>query len=245
MGAVSNMYNLPQAAEKALRAGNHMFLICKPEGVVEAFRKLLRTARRDTKLAKAIYQNSSRILASKMKQDLREMSGFNLRKEIKALTHFSKRATENAITKLAGSTPKALPDRLTLFYPLTLKYGQYSSLPELGCEIVAQPYSHDLSGSEARRLVQRSRTDWNAVVSLNRGNHYGQKELITLLIRRGKKVALFEAGFPDPSFPAEIDLALATYCSSPAAITAALLVWAGKRKATGRLPLQTLASLVS
>lgn len=245
MGAVSNMYNLPQAAEHALRAGNHLFLICRPEGMAEAYRKLLRASERDAKLAQAVYRNCSRILSFKIRANLQETSRYNFRREIKKLKHFSDRAAELAITPIRGNSLKEIPDALTLYYPRTVKYGPPTQLPDVGCSVSEQLYSPGLNEQEARLLAAKSRTNWNVVVTLNRGNNPGQNVLVERLVKMGKKIALVEAGFPDSQVPDGVDIVLASYWPAPAAVEAALLALIGKRKATGKLPLQTAASLVS
>ena len=65
MGAVSNIYNLADACEKALLAGNHLFLICRPEEVTDVYAKLLRRVERSEHLQNAVYRNTSKILAFK------------------------------------------------------------------------------------------------------------------------------------------------------------------------------------
>lgn len=242
MGAVSNMYNLPQAAEHALRAGNHLFLICKPEGVADAYRKLLRVVERDAKLAQAIYRNSSRILSFKIQATLTEAPRYNLRKELRDLKHYSARAAELAITRLRGNSVRPIPEALTLYYARSVKYGATAQLPD---QITQRAYPPGLNEQEARLLAAKSRTDWNVVVTLNRGNNPGQNVLVDQLVRMGKKIALVEGGFPDPQVPDGVDVVLASYWPAPVAVEAALLALFGKRKATGKLPLQSAASLVS
>src|SRR5262249_12974552 len=55
MGAVSRSFGVPEAAERALLAGNHMFLICRPENVVRTFKHLFSRASHDESLSQLIF----------------------------------------------------------------------------------------------------------------------------------------------------------------------------------------------
>src|SRR5687767_5209847 len=99
MGAVSNIYNLADACEKALLAGNHLFLICQPENVAEVFSKLMRRVVRSDALKQVIFRNSSKILSYKYIQ-LRSERSHPVAKEIRRMKKITEETSQKAITLL-------------------------------------------------------------------------------------------------------------------------------------------------
>src|SRR5262249_4794406 len=119
MGAVSNMYNLTDSCEKALEAGNHLFLICKPEEVVTVFKKLLRRVERSDALQAIVYRNSSKILSFKFDSLQKEKKSISIPKEISRMKRYSEKASQSAITPIRGTAISSDFQSCTLFYPLT------------------------------------------------------------------------------------------------------------------------------
>ncbi|PWT92517.1 MAG: hypothetical protein C5B54_03355, partial [Acidobacteria bacterium] len=192
MGAVSRFYNLPEASERALLAGNHMFLICKPEGVVRTFKRLLSRAVHNERLAQMIFRNSSRILQTKFHMLKDTQAEISTAKEIKHLAKYSAAISERAITPLRKQTIGKRPAACTIFLPHTkwLK-GEKSSLgadlSKRGSKITEIFYPISLSEEEAINTAGQSQTDWNIVVVTAANRHAGQKRLINELLKKGKR----------------------------------------------------------
>jgi beta-glucosidase-like glycosyl hydrolase len=249
MGAISKIYNLPEAAEHALSAGNELFLICRPEGVVEAYKKLLRRADHDSKLAAKIYQSGSRLLAAKFQMIPNPPKSVNIRKEIRRMNQYSLQAAEQAITLLQGEPLKKIPEELTVYLPRTKwlrnelsVFGAYTN--NQGCNITERFYAPGIIGEDAARHAHASATEWNLVITADRGANPGQAILLEELLRRGKKLLLIEGAMPELPLPENIFVAVASYWTPPVALHAAWKRITGERQASGRLPLQRGRTLV-
>lgn len=243
MAAVSDIYNPPEAAEEALMAGNHAFLICKPQGVVTAYRRLLGRAQGNTKLAAAIFRGSSRMMALKLqKPAMPPKLDVDIQKEIELLRRYGRKASELAITRLRKGVLRPLPANCTLYAPVTKwisdrETGASEVLTEAGCYPIARIFPMTLPHDQALQLAAASATEWNIVVLANAANHGGQVSLLTELIRRGKKVAVISGAFPIDPLPDEVRVAVASYWTAPEGLRAAALALTGRMPATGKLPL--------
>ena len=242
MGAVSNIYNLADACEKALDAGNHLFLICRPEEVANVYAKLLRRAERNERLANAIYRNSSKILSFKYSYFSRAPYKVAVQKEIKQMKKFSEEVAKRSITLLKGGALKTVPDRCTLFYPRTKwlpekETGFTPYLTKRGVQVTQEPYAIQIEEPDGVVLARKSDTEWNIVIVTNPGIHPGQLRLIQELLRQKKQVAVISGAFPTEDFPEEVRTVIAAYWTSPAALTAVAKALFGEEKMQGVVPL--------
>ncbi|MCI0601840.1 hypothetical protein L0156_02395 [bacterium] len=242
MGAISNIYNLADACEKALEAGNHLFLICRPEEVTNVFAKLLRRATRSERLTNAIYHNSSKILSFKYSHFSGTRQKVSLQKEIKRLKKFSEEAASRAITLIKGQPLKTLPGRCTIFYPRTKwlpaeETGVTPYLTKRGVEVKQEPFAIQIQEPESVALARNSNTEWNIVIVTNPGMNPGQMRLIRELLRQNKQVAVLSGAFPSENFPEEVKTVIAAYWTSPAALSAAAKALWGEEKMLGVVPL--------
>ena len=242
MGAVSNIYNLADACEKALEAGEHLFLICRPEEVAKVYSKLLRRAARNDRLAHAIYRNSSKILSFKYSHLSNPRRKIVVQKEIKRMKKISEEVAKRSITLLKGGELKGVPDECTIFYPRTKwlpaeETAITSYLKRLGTKAKQEPFEIQIEEREGAALARKSNTEWNIVIVINPAIHPGQMRLIQELFRRKKQVAVISGAFPSEDFPEEVKTAIAAYWTSPAALTAAARALYGERKMPGVVPL--------
>jgi beta-glucosidase-like glycosyl hydrolase len=242
MGAVSNIYNLADACEKALEAGEHLFLICRPEEVANVYAKLLRRAMRNERLASAIYRNSSKILSFKYSHLSKLRPKIAAQKEIKQLKKLSEQVSKRAITLLKGETLKTVPHSCTIFYPRTKwlpaeETAISSYLTKHGANVQQEPFTIQIEDPEGVALARKSNTEWNIVIVINPAIHPGQMRLIQELFRRNKQVAVISGAFPSEDFPEEVKTAIAAYWTSPAALTAAAKALFGEEKMPGVVPL--------
>ena len=244
MGAVSRFYNVTEAAERALLAGNHLFLICKPDGVVRAYRELLQLAQSNASLQQNIHRAAGRILAFKFRRLAAPSRKTNLNQDREILEREAERVSAKAITLLAGKLPATMPSRLSMFLPRTkwLKHG-HSGLPaelsRYGCRAREQYFDIAMSEPAARRLASGSTTEWNLVVTTSLSGRKGQQALVQKLMDSQKRVIVINGFFPHDLTPAGAAVILAAYWTSPAALRATAGVLAGKTKPSGRIPLHT------
>ncbi len=242
MGAVSNIYNLVDACEKALDAGNHLFLICRPEEVADVYAKLLRRAERSESLANMIYRNSSKILSFKYSHFAEKPRKVSIKNEIQKLKKFSEQTAEKSITLLKGQVLKTLPDHCTIFYPRTKWLPQEETgftpyLKKLRVRVQQEPYAIQIEEPDGVALARKSNTEWNIVIVTNPAIHPGQMRLIQELLRQKKQIAVISGAFPTEDFPQEVKTAIAAYWTSPAALIAAAKALFGEQKMQGVLPL--------
>jgi beta-N-acetylhexosaminidase len=243
MGAVSNLYNVPEAAERAIEAGNHMFLICVPEGVTNAYDRLLARAKRDSGLAASIFHNSSRILSFKYRHLPRELLAINARKEIDILRKSSDILAQRAVTRLSGDVRPDLPDSCTLYLPEgRWLEGKPSGIKEYlesrGSSVTRLDFPVQLEQEQAKSLAKASKSSCNIIVAMNASLNPGQQVLMRELLAMKKEVIAIQSGFPIDQAPLRIRSGVATYWRSPAALEAAAKVLFGGKKATGKLPLR-------
>jgi beta-N-acetylhexosaminidase len=241
MGAVSNLYNLTESCEKALAAGNHLFLICRPEEVVVVFKKLLRRVQRSEKLQQTVYRNCSKILSYKFEFFKQPKRVISIPQEIRRIRKYSESLSEAAITPMRFAPIQKSIQSCTLFYPRTkwLSEGPGNLLQFLerkGIETRAESFALQISDDEGARLAAKSNTEWNVVVVTNPGFHQGQMKLIQDLVRKKKKVAVICGAFPFAEFPEEIKQVIAAYWTWPDALKAAIRGLIGERKMKGHLP---------
>jgi beta-glucosidase-like glycosyl hydrolase len=244
MGAVSRAWSLAGAAELAIRAGNHSFLICAPNGVVDTFKELLNRAENDFELARLIRNNAARIVNFKQQKLRKRQNSISLSSAINEMDQISNIISSRAITKVSAN--KSAPDATdwTLFVPKTKwiqKTGTALSrwLRNSGKRVKEYLYSIEITEEEANQLVALSRTEWNIIVVTGISNHPGQKTLVDALLSAGKKVCLIHGSYPRDVIPANIHSAVASYWTAPAALNAAAAVLFHKQKARGKWPFKT------
>ncbi len=243
MGAVSNLYNLTEAAERALVAGNHLFLICKPEGVLKTFQRLLSRAMRSPELAAAVFRASSRILSFKIHSQIGEKLEFNIKAEIRSLRKQGDEISYKAITRIQGEPIGKTPYECTLFLPLTKWLKEDSTvlqsyLAKRGCQVTTHFYQLTLSEPEGRLLASQSSTEFQIVVTANSRQNRGQAALMEELSRQGKQLIVISGSFPRDLLPANVRIAAASYWTFAAGLEAALKAILGERRAPGKLPLR-------
>jgi beta-glucosidase-like glycosyl hydrolase len=241
MGAVSNMFNLTESAERSLLAGNHLFLVCRPDGVVNSFKRLLARAQSNETFRNQVFKNSATILAFKFKM-LKETQSVNLNREIRIMGKYSKQVAKQSIALLHGRPVARIPSKCTVYLPRTKwiksdpsAIGTY--LRSLKCFVQEYFFSIDVAESEAQDLAGRSTTEFNIVVTVNNTRHQGQRALLSALLSSGKKVAMISGGFPREWIPKDAEVAVAAYWTSDVALMEAGRVIMGKQKAKGKLPL--------
>jgi beta-N-acetylhexosaminidase len=243
MGAISNFYNLAEATERAILAGNHMVLICKPEGVIETFQKLLELLDRNPALTAAVLRNSNRILAFKF----RRLKGFDRtvdpEREMNRMRDASDLVSQKAVTLRKGLPFSVVPPECTVFLPHTkwLKKGPSALAQHLrsrGSKVTEVFYAMDITESDAREAALNSHTYTNIVVLVNALRFPNQLAIPEELIRRKTRLAVISGAFPLDRVLRGTQIALNTYWTSPAALKAAAQVLLGERKAHGELPLK-------
>lgn len=244
MGAVSRFYNLTEASERALLAGNHMFLICRPEGVVRTFRDLLSLAQADPRLHQSVLAAASRILAFKFQRLKHGQGKTNLMRDRAVMEKAGVDISRRAVTVLHGKRLSRMPGSMTVFLPRTkwLKSGRSivpAHLVRYGCRATEHFFDIQMDEKETVRLARASRTDWNLVVTTSLSARPGQKALVEELLHSGKRVILINGFFPNDWIPVDAQLVLGAYWTSPAALRAAIDVIAGKLRPRGVLPLNS------
>lgn len=244
MGAVSHAWSLAGAAELAIRAGNHLFLICSPNGVVDTFKELLNRAENDTELAGMIRNNASKIVNFKQQKLKKTNNGTSLSTAMRQMEQLSNLISNHAITKVFANKLPQNADNWTLFVPKTKwipKTGTVLAkwLRNEGKRVKEYLYSIELTNEEAHQLVALSKTEWNIIVVTGISNHPGQKALIDGLVSAGKKVCLIHGSYPRDIIPSNVHSAVASYWTAPAALNAAAAVLFNKQKAKGIWPFKT------
>jgi beta-N-acetylhexosaminidase len=241
MGAVSNMYNLTESASRALLAGNHLFLVCKPDGVVASFKRLLSRAKSDETLRNHIFHSCARILSFKFGMPSRERP-INVQKEIQSLHKYSSKVSEESITWIRGK-PQAKPtESCSIYLPQTkwLKedrsaIGEY--LRAQKCRVQEYFFPIDIPVDDARRLAKRSASTVNIIVCVNNRRHEGQRALLQELASKNRRTIVIGGGYPLDWIPEGTAAAVAAYWTSHSALLAATRVVFGKQKARGKMPL--------
>jgi len=242
MGAVSKLYNLTEAAERALLAGNHLFLICRPEGVLKTFDRLLSRASRTPEFASAVFRASSRILAFKIHSRTGTDHEIKIKDEIHVMRKLTQEISGKAITHIHGESIGKIPSQCTLFLPLTKWLKENSNvqsyLSKRGCQVSSHFYQLALSEPEARLLASQSNTQFDIVVTTNSLQNPGQAALLDELAARGKQLCVISGAYPGGRLPDDVRIAMASYWTFPAALEAAVKAILGERKAPGKLPLR-------
>jgi beta-glucosidase-like glycosyl hydrolase len=243
MGAVSNLYNLTESCEKALEAGNHLFLICRPEEVAIVFKKLLRRVERNEELKTIVFRNSSKILAYKFAMSQQSKRPVSIQREIDRMRKYSETISESAITPLRMKPLEKQIRECMLFYPTTKWLSDSGAevlefLQRKGIESRGESYAMQITEEQGSALAKKSTADWNVVIVTNPGFHRGQLRLIQDLVARKKKVAVISGAFPFSQFPEEVNQVIASYWTWPEAIKSALRGLIGERKMKGVLPLK-------
>jgi beta-N-acetylhexosaminidase len=244
MGAVSSAWSLAGAAELSIRAGNHLFLICSPNGVADTFKELLNRAENDPELAALIRNNASRIVNFKQQKLKRERNNISLSSTIKELQRIAGVISRRAITKVFASKAAPDGDDWTVFVPRT-KWIQKPgtalarSLRSEGKRVKEYLYNIEITDEEARQLVALSRTEWNIIVVTGISNHPGQKALIDGLVSANRNVCLIHGSYPRDIIPANVHCAIASYWTAPPALETAAAVLFNKQKARGKWPFKT------
>lgn len=245
MGAIANLYQISEATELALKAGNHQVLICKPQGVIEAYDDLLGKLADDSALAQAVLRSSNRILAFKF-QHLKS-SGFDEvdpEAEITKLEKLSTAVAQRALTQARAGKPLQKPlGAVTVYAPRTKWVkGNTTALAAYlrarKAKVAEFFYPLDVSEDTARSLARSSPSKTNIVVLANAFRFPNQRILIEELLLHKREVAVVSGAFPLDSLPKGIRLAINAYWTSPAALEAAARVLIGERHADGDFPLK-------
>ncbi|HSE42414.1 MAG TPA: glycoside hydrolase family 3 N-terminal domain-containing protein, partial [Acidobacteriota bacterium] len=243
MGAIANAWSLPKAAEMAISAGSHLFLICSPSGVVDAFHNLLNRALEDSGFALRIEQNYNRIVAFKRNAEnlLRSQdhtkSGLHLlTKELAALTE---QINSRAITWLSGKKIPANIQDFTLFVPKTKwikKNGTSINkwLRSQGKRVTEHLYEIEMNVEDGKHLASESKTEWNIIVATGISYREGQNRLIKDLIASRKRVAIIHGSYPRDVIPDGVACAVASYWTAPVALEAATESLFNPQKARGK-----------
>jgi beta-N-acetylhexosaminidase len=241
MGAVSRAWSLAGAAELAIRAGNHLFLICSPNGVVDTFNELLHRAENDFELARIIRNNASKIVNFKQQKLKKPQNRTSLSSAMREMERLSIMISNRAITKVFANKLPADADDWTLFEPKT-KWIQKPGtalarwLRNQGKRVKECFYNIEITEEEAHQLVAQSKTEWNIIVVTGVSNRPGQKALIDTLVSGGKNVCLIHGSYPRDTIPANVHCAVASYWTAPAALSAAAAAIFSKQKAKGKWP---------
>jgi beta-N-acetylhexosaminidase len=245
MGAVSNAWTLSGAAEIALQAGNHLFLICSPSGVVETFHHLLNRAQANPAFAQLIHKNANRILEFKSSTiGSIEARRPSLNTQIKEMAKLTDQISKRAITSLRR---KKLSNQIrdwTLFLPKTKwikKPGTSINkwLRTQGKRVSEYLYEIEMNVEDARKLASQSKTEWNIIIATGISYREGQKELVQALIAADKKVAIIHGSYPRDIIPDDIESAVASFWTAPVALEAAVAALFSPEKARGVLPFRT------
>jgi beta-N-acetylhexosaminidase len=241
MGAVSNAFNLSGAAEKALLAGNHLFLICSPSGIVDAFDSLFRRASEDRDFAELIHHNADRILLWKENFLANVSSPARLNTLIKDMAEVTEKISKRSITWIAGKKVALQAQDWTLFVPRTKwikKPGTSINkwLRSQGKRVSEYLYEIEINADDARSLASQSKTEWNIMVVTGISHREGQKQLIQALTAAGKKVAIIHGSYPRDVIPAGVESGVASYWTAPMALEAAVAALFSPEKARGLLP---------
>ncbi|MCI0445991.1 hypothetical protein L0152_22600 [bacterium] len=241
MGAVSRAWSLAGAAELAIRAGNHLFLICAPNGVADTFKELLNRAENDDELARLIRNNATRILNFKQQKLTKPQNNTSLSTSVRVMERLSNMISNRAITKVFVNKLPADARDWTLFVPKTKwiqKPGTALSryLRNQGKHIKEFLYNIEITEDEAHQLVALSKTEWNIIVVTGISNRPGQKTIIDALVSAGKNVCLIHGSYPRDIIPSNVHSAVASYWTAPFALNAAAAVLFNKQKAKGKWP---------
>jgi beta-N-acetylhexosaminidase len=242
MGAVSSLFGLPQAFEKALLAGNHMALICKPEGVIDAFEHVMTRASAMPDLAAIIQQNCGAILRHKKRYQKANKHSISIKEEIAALRMSGDLVAAKAVTVIRGRALNRHSDSCSVFLPhhrrlVSEPSALSQTLIQNGVRVNETRFAADDKAEHLSALGADSRDHWNIVVLANPLKFPAQMALIDQLLNQKKQVAVIAADFPALRLPAKIKTVLCSYWASPMALQAAAEVLLGKRKAAGTLPL--------
>jgi hypothetical protein len=235
------LYNLTESCEKALSAGNHLFLICRPEEVAFVFKKLLRRVERSEELQRVVYRNSSKILAYKFEMFKKQPKRTSIHREIERMRKFSQKLAESAITPLRTEPIEEQIRSCIVFYPQTKWLTDSANevlefLKDKGIDARGESFPIQITDEQGADLATKSGTDWNIVIVTNPGFHRGQMRLVQDLVRKKKKVAVIGGAFPFSEFPPEVKQVIAAYWTWPDAIKSALRGLLGERKMKGVLP---------
>lgn len=245
MGAVSKSYGLAESSERALLAGNHLFLICRPEKVAESFHKLIDRALSNQHLQDLIHKAASRILAFKFKNLPQYKPAYDLKRDCKIMESAGRKLSEKAITLQHGRRPSKIPREMTVFLPRTkwLKNGRSglpAALAKYGCKVREQYFDIAITEADARALASKSSTQWNLVITTSLNTRAGQKILIDRLLNTEKQIIILRGSFPNDFVPQDAAMILAGYWTSPAALQAAAKAIAGKIRCAGKNPLHPI-----
>jgi beta-N-acetylhexosaminidase len=243
MGAVSNVYSLADACEKALLAGNHLFLICRPEEVSEVFAKLLKRVEKSEALQNIVFRNSSKILSFKYINDLVTNPKYPVSKEVRKMKKLTEEASQKAITLLKGESIKFNLPQCSIFYPRTkwLIDGETeltAFLTKRGTAVDPFGYSTQIEEAEGIALAKQSKTEWNIVIVTNPAIQTGQMSLIQELLRNNKRALIISGAFPADTFPDQVTTVIAAYWTSSAAMKATARALFGDARIQGVLPFQ-------
>jgi beta-N-acetylhexosaminidase len=243
MGAVSNVYNLADACEKALLAGNHLFLICRPEEVTDVFAKMLRRVEKSEALQNILFRNSSKILSFKYINDLVRTRKHSIAGEVRKMKKLTEEASQKAITLLKGESVKFNLPQCSIFFPRTkwLIDGETeltAFLTKRGTAVNQIGYPTQIEEADGITLAQQSKTEWNLVIVTNPSIQQGQMSLIQELLRKNKRVLVVSGAFPADTFPDQVSTVIAAYWTSAAALKATARALFGDAKIQGLLPFQ-------
>ncbi len=244
MGAVSHAWSLAGAAELAIRAGNHLFLICAPNEVADTFKELLNRAENDAELARLIRNNATKILNFKQQKLKKPHNKTSLPAAIREMEHLSDMISNRAITNLFTNQLPLDAVNWTLFEPKT-KWIQKTGtalhrwLRNQGKHVKEFLFNIEITDEEAHQLASLSKTEWNIIVVTGISNRPGQKALIEALVSAGKNVCLIHGSFPRDIIPANVHSAVASFWTAPVALKAAGAVLFNKQKAKGKWPFKT------
>ena len=243
MGAVSNVYGLADACEKALVAGNHLFLICRPEEVSDVYAKLLRKAEKSEALQNLLLRNAGKILSFKYTGDLVTNHKYPVAKEVRKMKKLTEEASQKAITLLKGEAVKFNLPHCSIFYPRTkwLVDGETeltAFLTKRRTAVDQFEYPTNIEDEDGIALAKQSKAEWNIVVVTNPAIQPGQMSLIQTLLRKKQRVLVISGAFPADVFPEQVGTVIAAYWTSSAALKATARALFGDEKIQGILPFQ-------
>src|SRR5262249_120450 len=134
----------------------------------------------------------------------------SIQREIRRLAKLSETVSNRAVTLLKGEPNNS---EYTIYLPRT-KWLKAEPFP-------GKYYDININPAAAEKLARQSETKSNVVVVTNTNRNPGQQKLIETLMQLNKDVCIIQGHYPHGGIPEGVQMAVASYWTSPSALKAA------------------------
>jgi len=247
MGAITQEYEINQAALKSLHAGTDMILICHSyDKMLSAYYHLIQSVERGEISDVRIDSSVNRIVHIKkqLQNPAQKFAADEFEEVCQQIEKFSNILAENATTEIIRKkgTPISPEEKITVFYPqkkgkamgkradlnniLKKEYGSFFD------NLRVVPYN-----PEKPKLKEKNKSNYSAIILLGNTPSTPLREFFQQVAKNFGRIYFISLNFPADLKQIKPDANLSIYTDMIPFLRTAILILLGKLKPRGKLPI--------